>query len=277
MSGVENRQTTTCCSNLSQVNTPLLLYYSINTSLKNLNTFFNICEYMTMNEKKDGKYSIWIKLTILLFFVVGIILIFYKTGLIQFFLNKDKLINFLDSLGPVSFIGFILLQVVQVIAAFIPGEVTGLLGGFLYGHVLGVILSTIGLTIGSYIAFTLSKVLGRPFVERFVKKSIIERFDYFMHKKGTFLAFIFFLIPGFPKDYLCYVLGLGRLSTMEFLAISGTGRLFGTVLLTVGGSFLRNQQYQRFFILTGIAIIFFFIAIAYRDKLESLFRSWQSK
>ena len=48
----------------------------------------------------------------------------------------------------------------------------------------------------------------------------MERFDYLLHHKGAFLVFLLFLIPGFPKDYLCYMLGLGHLTTLEFLAIA---------------------------------------------------------
>lgn len=184
------------------------------------------------------------------------------------------MISFLDSLGPFAFIGFIVLQASQVVAAPIPGEVTGLLGGFLFGKLLGIILSTIGLTLGSYIAFSLARLFGRPFVERFVSKSTIERFDYLLHHKGAFLVFLLFLIPGFPKDYLCYILGLGHLSTTEFLIIGGTGRLLGTVLLTLGGDYIRHHQYGRFAILAGIALIVIFVAMAYRDKLERLFRIW---
>ncbi len=181
---------------------------------------------------------------------------------------------FVESLGPFGFLGFILLQIVQVVAAPIPGEVTGLLGGFLYGTVLGVVLSTIGLTIGSYIAFALARTFGRPFVERFVDKRVMKRFDYLLHHRGAFLVFLLFLIPGLPKDYLCYILGLGHLSTTEFLVIGGTGRLFGTILLTLGGSFIRHHQYRRFFVLAGVAIIVVLAAMAYRDKLERLFRKW---
>jgi uncharacterized membrane protein YdjX (TVP38/TMEM64 family) len=184
------------------------------------------------------------------------------------------MIAFLDSLGPLSFVGFILLQVTQVVAAPIPGEVTGLLGGFLYGPFLGVLLSTIGLTIGSYIAFALARAFGRPLVDRLVDRRVMKRFDYLLHHKGAFLVFLLFLIPGFPKDYLCYILGLGHLTTMEFLVIGGTGRLFGTILLTLGGTYIRHHQYIRFFVLTGVAIIVVFIALAYRDKLERLFRKW---
>ena len=203
-----------------------------------------------------------------------ITVILYESGLIHFFLDKKRLLNFLNSLGPLSFLGFVLLQAAQVIIAPIPGEVTGLLGGFLYGPLLGVILSTLGLTLGSYVAFALSRLFGRPFVEKFIDMKTMTRFDYLLHHKGAFLIFLLFLIPGFPKDYLCYFLGLGHLTTAEFLVIGGTGRLFGTILLTIGGNFLRHHQYKGFFTLTGAALIVIFFAMAYRDKIERIFRIW---
>jgi len=180
--------------------------------------------------------------------------------------------EFLDSLGPLSFIGFIALQSTQVIASPIPGEVTGFIGGYIYGKFFGIILSTIGLTIGSWVAFALSRYFGRPFVERFVKKETMERYDYLLHHKGAFLAFLLFLIPGFPKDYLCYILGLGHLTTREFLIISTVGRLGGTTLLTFGGDYIRHHQYYRFSLLLGIAIIVLFLSMVYKNRLEHIFK-----
>ena len=179
-------------------------------------------------------------------------MVLYKTGLISFFLNKEKITGFLNSLGPLSLSVLILLQSAQVVLSPIPGEMTGLIGGFLYGPLLGILLSTIGLTIGSWIAFSLSKYFGRPFVEKFLKKETINRYDYLLHHKGAFLVFLLFLIPGFPKDYLCYILGLGHLGTKEFLLISTVGRFLGTVMLTLGGASLRHQQYYRFSFLMGL-------------------------
>ena len=213
--------------------------------------------------------------------VVGLALIAYKNGLIPLSVQESRLLqerlkHFLDSLGPAAFVGFILLQAAQVIVAPIPGEVTGFLGGILYGPFLGVILSTIGLTLGSYIAFALSRAFGRPFVEKFVNKKTMSRFDYLLHHKGAFLIFLLFLIPGFPKDFLCYILGLGHLNTAEFLVIGGTGRLMGTILLTLGGSYIRYHQYYRLSILLGIAIVIVLVSMAYKDKLEKLFQKWHS-
>ena len=126
------------------------------------------------------KNRTWLRLLILVGIIGVSTFILYETGLISFFLNKEKMMNFLNSLGPLSFIGFIFLQASQVIISPIPGEVTGLIGGFLYGKFLGIILSTIGLTAGSLIAFSLSKWLGRPFVEKFVKKETLDRYDYLL-------------------------------------------------------------------------------------------------
>jgi uncharacterized membrane protein YdjX (TVP38/TMEM64 family) len=196
----------------------------------------------------------------------------YHLGLFHFFMNRERLVVWIHSLGAWGFAGFILLQVVQVVAAPIPGEMTGVLGGYLYGPFVGVLLSTIGLTLGSYVAFSLSRFFGRPLTEKFVDAKTMERFDYLLLHKGLFLIFLLFLIPGFPKDYLCYILGLGHLTTLEFLVIATTGRLLGTMLLTLGGMFLRNDQYYRFFLLSGVAVVLVLLTVACRDRLEKFFQ-----
>ncbi len=204
--------------------------------------------------------------------LAGLTFILYETGAFRFFMSRERLRAFLNSLGMWGFAGFILLQVVQVVAAPIPGEATGLLGGYLYGPAVGILLSTIGLTLGSLAAFSLSRLFGKPLTERLVPRATLERFNYLLHHKGSFLIFLLFLIPGFPKDILCYILGLGPLTALEFLAIASSGRLLGTVLLTVSGVFLRRGQYERFFLMAGFAVVVVFLAMAYKDKLERLFR-----
>lgn len=224
--------------------------------------------------KQKKRIHIWLRFLALILIVGGLTLLLYETGVIEFFLNKKKMKQFLDTLGPLSVFAFILLQAAQVILAPVPGEVTGVLGGYLFGKFFGVLLSTMGLTLGSYIAFMLGRAFGRPLVERFMPNSTMERFDYLFHHKGAFLVFLLFLIPGFPKDWLCYFLGLGHLTATEFLVIGGTGRLLGTILLSLGGSYLRHHQYFRFYILVGSAISVIIVALAYRDRLDRFFRFW---
>ncbi len=218
------------------------------------------------------KTIVWLKPFVLVALLAGFLLILYRTHAFHFFMSRERLKAFIDSLGMWGFAGFILLQVVQVVAAPIPGEATGLLGGYLYGPVVGVLLSTVGLTLGSYVAFSLSRLFGKPLTVRRVPEATLDRFNYLLHHKGAFLIFLLFLIPGFPKDILCYILGLGPLTTIEFLAIASSGRLLGTVLLTVSGAFLRKGQYRQFFLIAGFAVVVVLLAMAYKDKLEKVFR-----
>lgn len=227
-----------------------------------------------MGSNSGKKNHVWLRLFSLIVILCGLALALYETDLVRVFCSKQRLLCFLDSLGPWGFVGLIFLQVLQVVVAPIPGEITGLLGGFLYGPILGTLISTVGLTIGSYMAFALSRSLGRPFVERFVPEPALKRFDYLLNQKRIFLVFLLFLIPGIPKDYLCYVLGLGQLSPLVFITISSIGRLFGTILLSFGGDFIRLGQYGRFFILFCVALIVVLAAIACKDRLERLLREW---
>ena len=228
------------------------------------------CSVKATNIKK--KNGVLLKLAILLAIIVISALV-YKTGVFKLFLTEKKILDFLDSLGPLSFVGFIVLQAAQVVLAPIPGEVTGLIGGFTYGPFWGVILSTTGLVIGSFLAFSLSRTFGRPFVEKFVSQSTMDRFDYLLHHKGLFLIFMLFLLPGFPKDYLCLILGLGHLTTMEFLVISSVGRFMGTVLLTLGGGYIRYHEYEKLLVLVGVAACILLVALLFRSKLEGILKA----
>lgn len=58
------------------------------------------------------------------------ILIHYNLFLL--FEDRHKLVNLIRSY-PYDELVFILLQIVQVVAAPIPGELTGIIGGYLYG------------------------------------------------------------------------------------------------------------------------------------------------
>jgi uncharacterized membrane protein YdjX (TVP38/TMEM64 family) len=105
-----------------------------------------------------------------------------------------------------------------------------------------------------------------------VKPETIKRYDYVMKHKGMFLAFLMFLIPGFPKDILCYLLGLGHMGQRDFLLVSTTGRMLGTSLLTLGGAFFRERRYGALSTLFGISILLILLTMIYRETIERWFR-----
>jgi uncharacterized membrane protein YdjX (TVP38/TMEM64 family) len=181
--------------------------------------------------------------------------------------SSDKLSKFLQSLGPYSPAVFVLLQILQVAAAPFPGELTGVAGGYVYGETLGFFLSTVGLTMGSWVAFELASILGRPFVERFVSQEVLHKFDFLTTNTGATICFLLFLIPGFPKDILCYLLGLSRMKLGTFLIVSIIGRMPGTYWLTIQGAKIRDQEYYTLAIFGAISAVILVVAYLYRNQI----------
>jgi len=185
----------------------------------------------------------------------------------RYFFDPKKLRSFIMSFGPFSVIVFVVVQALQVIVAPIPGELTGFVGGFLYGNFLGSVLSTVGLTIGSTIAFGLSRRYGLRYVEKIVKKRYIDKFNFFVTHKGLHIAFILFLIPGFPKDSLCYLLGLTHIKFVDFLFMNLLGRFPGTLMLTLQGTAVKNENYREFLVLTLLALMLTVVLYLFRNRI----------
>ena len=62
------------------------------------------------------------------------------------------------------------------------------------------------------------------------------------------------------------------MSQRDFLIVSTSGRLLGTILLTVGGSFFGDKHYGAFFTVAGIGIAMVLLAMIYRERIERWFR-----
>lgn len=211
-----------------------------------------------------------IKIVILLMLIIVGVFLFFYFNLYTFFVSTKRIVNFVNSFGPLSVVIFICLQILQVIVAPIPGEVNGFIGGYLYGPLLGTLYSTIGLTIGSLLAFTLARWLGLPFVEKVINPRIIQKYDYFMEHRGVLITFILFVIPGFPKDALSYMIGLSHMKTSTFLIVCTAGRLLGTIMLSISGNYARNGQNVATAAILGISALIVILAFYYHDELLAL-------
>jgi uncharacterized membrane protein YdjX (TVP38/TMEM64 family) len=181
--------------------------------------------------------------------------------------NRDQIKTLVVSFGRGAPLIFILIQILQVIFAPIPGEATGLIGGFLFGTVKGFLYSSIGLTIGSWINFSIGRFLGEHYVRKLIPKAKLDRMDKMVRRHGTVILFILFVIPGFPKDYLCLFLGLSTLPLKVFLIIVGIGRMPGTLLLSLQGAYVFEHRYGLFALIMGFCVIVIFFAYKYRDPL----------
>jgi uncharacterized membrane protein YdjX (TVP38/TMEM64 family) len=233
----------------------------------------------TPHQKTFIKATVFL-LLVALIFLLGIyglravsILGSWGEDLGRFYTEKKSFAEFLTSLGLYSPIFFILLQALQVVISPIPGELTGIVGGYIYGATFGFILSTLGLALGSLAAFELARILGRPFVEKFVNQNLVKKFEFLTTGTGATLCFLLFLIPGFPKDVLCYLLGLSRMRLRTFLVLSTLGRMPGTFLLTLQGASIRSQRYHTAGAIAATGVIIVFVGYLYRAQLYHWIKS----
>ena len=128
------------------------------------------------------------RILFLFLFIALSVFIFIHYDLYLLFESRNKLESFIKSY-PYDQLIFIVVQIIQVVAAPIPGELTGIIGGYLYGPFWGTVYSTIGLTLGSWIAFMLARFFGEPLLETMVRKDVFEKFDHFMEHKGLLVSF----------------------------------------------------------------------------------------
>jgi uncharacterized membrane protein YdjX (TVP38/TMEM64 family) len=189
----------------------------------------------------------------------------------RYFFNPRRLKALVASFGPYAWLIYIAMQILQVVIAPVPGEVTGFVGGLLFGVLPGTILATIGLTLGSIVAFVIARLLGAAFVHRIIKKEYIDKFDYFITHKGLYLTWILFIMPGFPKDSLCYLLGLTRMRYLDFILINLLGRLPGTLILVLQGSAVREAHYQEFSIYLIVSAVLVSVLYLGRNQIIHFF------
>jgi len=187
--------------------------------------------------------------------------------LARFYSSRREVKAFLTSFGAYAPLPFIILQALQVVFAPIPGEATGFLGGYVFGTWLGFLYSSIGLTLGSSMAFGLGRWLGAHVVRRLVSDTLYHKFDFVARTGGELVALLFFLIPGFPKDYLCLLLGVSPMPFGIFLVITTFGRMPGTWLLSIQGAKVRGAHYLEFVIFLTLAAAAALLAYIYREAI----------
>ena len=176
--------------------------------------------------------------------------------LVRLYVDKIYLKRMLREWGVLAPVIFMALQALQVIVSPIPGEATGILGGYLFGQWLGLLYSTIGLTLGSVAAFGIGRWLGAHYVKNLVSAETWNR-----------LGFIVYLIPGLPKDIVCYLFGISPMPLWVFALVSGLGRIPGTWVLSAQGAHTAAGDYMQAILVTAVAVAAALPLYYYRHRI----------
>ena len=201
--------------------------------------------------------------------IVALVVVFHDQiwGL---FRNRDAIRGWIEGRGLWGPLAFIFLQVVQVVVFVIPGEVVQIAGGYAFGLWLGTLYSLIGITLGSLANFYAGRLLGRPFVESLFARDKIEKVEAVTGSgKAAAGFFLLFVIPGIPKDVLCYVAGVSKLRLLAFLGVSMAGRLPGILGSSYMGSAAYTGAWHGAAIVLVIAAALFVLGLVFRERIQA--------
>ena len=193
----------------------------------------------------------------------------YATGFFEAAGSQEQLGAYIARCAPWSHLVYFGVQLVSVIVAPIPSNITAAAGAYLFGLWPAFLLTWGAVTLGSVIVFTLSRALGQQFVGQFVSEKLSDKYlDVIRRKRDVFLA-LAFLFPFFPDDMLCILAGLTAISFRRFALIVVLARPWGLLFASaLGGASLGLSPWVMVPIgLAGLGL--FLLGMRYGDRLEA--------
>jgi uncharacterized membrane protein YdjX (TVP38/TMEM64 family) len=158
------------------------------------------------------------------------------------------------ALGPVVLVA---LLVVQSVLAPLPSQPLLMAAGFVYGTVAGFAIGWLGVALGACVCFALGRVLGRPFVQRFVSPARLAAFDDYVERRGlrtvflTVLSLRLFVHISF--DTVSYACGLSRFPALWFFAATAIGEVPKVLAFTyLGAGIGEAPPWIRALIVAGL-------------------------
>lgn len=219
-----------------------------------------------MNNPKKRSWLPALLVTVLL--CAGGLYFLYATGFFQAAASLEGVQAYILRFAPFSHLAFFVLQLLSVIVAPIPSNLSAAAGGMLFGTWVSFALTAGAVLLGSCIVFLLARRLGQDFASRFAGEKISRKYlDLMRTKQDVFLA-LAFLFPFFPDDLLCILAGLTSISFRRFLLLAVLTRPWGLlVACAVGGAAVDIPLYGMVLLgLGGLAL--FLVGMKYGDRVE---------
>ena len=219
-----------------------------------------------MNESKAKKYRFLIAGTAIVLFLILVYLL--GRPMINFVSEPEKFQIWVADKGILAILAFMGMNALQVMLAIIPGGPFEIVAGYAFGVVKGTIYCDLAMTAGSIITFLIARKFGMKFVQLFFSKEKIDSVKFLKaSKKREALVFLFFLLPGTPKDLLSYLVGLTDMKLSTWILINLVGRAPAILLSALSGSSLGDARYEIFAITIAVILVLYIVgSLIYRHK-----------
>lgn len=194
----------------------------------------------------------------------------YSSGFFQAARSLDGLRAYIAHFAPYSHLAFFLVQLLSVILAPIPSNITAAAGAYLFGLWPSFLLTWGAVAAGSALVFALARVLGRQFAAQFVSEKLSERYLDLIRRKRDIFLLLAFLLPFFPDDILCILAGLTDISFRRFFLLVLAARPWGLLVSCMVGSATLSIPLWSMALLGIAGLTVFLLAMKYGDRVEQM-------
>lgn len=169
----------------------------------------------------------------------------FGKSLIELVKDTERFKGWIEGFGLWGIIVFVVIRVVQTIFKFIPTEPIEIGAGLVWGWFGGFALCLLGNIIGSVIILIMTQRIGTRILKIFHLENKLQSMRFLQDReKRNRLLFIFYLVPGTPKDTMTYFVGLTDINWTEFLILSSIARIPAIVSSTICGDFLGANNFK---------------------------------
>lgn len=192
----------------------------------------------------------------------------WKTGVFERINSVDELRAVISGAGVWAGVVYFLLQMMTVIVAPIPSNISMMAGALALGFWKAMILGVLAVVAGSIIVFLAARALGRSAVQRFLDKGVMDKYLPVIEEKQDMFLFLTMLFPFFPDDALCMLAGLTNISLGRFTVIMILGRPWGLIVAALLGSGSLSLPIWAWVILGIVGVCVFYFAMKYSSEIE---------
>lgn len=220
-----------------------------------------------MMEKKKRAQRIVLAVLIVLA-VAAAALVLYQRGWFERIGSVEELRALIDEAGAFAGVVYFLLQLLSVIIAPIPSNVTMMAGALALGFWQAMLLGIAAIWAGSMLMFLLARRLGQRAVQGFIDRTVMEKYLPVIEEKQDVFLFLTLLFPFFPDDMLCILAGLTSMPTGRFALIMLLARPWGLVFAALLGSGALSLPPWGWAVLVVVLAVVFVLAMKYSRQIE---------
>ena len=192
----------------------------------------------------------------------------WKNGFFEKINSVEALREVIAGAGVWAGAVYFALQMMTVIIAPIPSNISMMAGALALGFWPAMILGVLAVIAGSVIVFLAARALGRNAVQRFLDKGVMEKYLPIIEEKQDMFLFLTMLFPFFPDDALCMLAGLTKIPLGRFVAIMALARPWGLVVAALLGSGSLSLPVWAWAVIGGAGLLIFVFAMKYSAQIE---------